>query len=53
MHVKGIIPIPDGNPAKGSHAICVIGYDDNTKLFKFKNSWVRNGEIKLMALIPG
>ena len=23
----------------GGHAICVVGYNDNTKLVKFKNSW--------------
>jgi hypothetical protein len=23
----------------GGHAICVVGYDDNSKLVKFKNSW--------------
>jgi C1A family cysteine protease len=39
MCVKGIIPIPDGSLARGSHAICVVGYDDNSSWFKFKNSW--------------
>ncbi len=25
----------------GGHAICLVGYDNNTSLFKFKNSWSR------------
>lgn len=37
----GIVPLP--NPATdqllGGHALICVGYDDNTKLFKFKNSW--------------
>lgn len=36
--VKGVIPEPSGNPI-GGHAILFVGYDDNKKLFKFKNSW--------------
>ncbi len=36
----GIIPYPaDPSNCYGGHAICVVGYDDNTSLFKFKNSW--------------
>ena len=23
----------------GGHAICIMGYDDSLKIFKFKNSW--------------
>ena len=26
---------------QGGHAICIVGFDDNRKLFKFKNSWSR------------
>ena len=24
---------------QGGHAICIVGYDNSKKLFKFKNSW--------------
>lgn len=34
----GIIQMPSGTMA-GAHAVCFVGYDDNTKLVKFKNSW--------------
>ncbi|MDP3791567.1 MAG: C1 family peptidase [Candidatus Omnitrophota bacterium] len=36
----GLIPMPKKKEIyQGGHAICVIGYDDPKKLFKFKNSW--------------
>jgi hypothetical protein len=37
---NGIVSYPS-NPDNilGGHAICVVGYNDNTKLVKFKNSW--------------
>lgn len=36
----GLIPMPkSSNYFKGGHAICVMGYDDKTGRFKFKNSW--------------
>ncbi|USL45884.1 C1 family peptidase [Priestia megaterium] len=35
----GKIPMPGNSVLKGGHAICIVGYDDNTELFKFKNSW--------------
>jgi hypothetical protein len=34
--------VPDRNPGEksiGGHAVCVVGYDEKKKLFKFKNSW--------------
>ena len=36
----GIIPYPDQTKEKliGGHAICIIGYDDDTKLFLFQNN---------------
>lgn len=34
----GKIPLPEGEFI-GGHALCVVGYDDDTQLFKFKNSW--------------
>jgi len=37
---KGVVPMPkDDEQASGGHAICVVGYDDTKKQFKFKNSW--------------
>jgi C1A family cysteine protease len=39
----GVVPMPKNNePALGGHAICIVGYDDRKKLFKFKNSWSSN-----------
>jgi C1A family cysteine protease len=36
----GKVPMPKaGEQPLGGHAICVVGYDDATKLVKFKNSW--------------
>lgn len=38
--VNGIIKDPkDGDTIYGGHAICCVGYDDEKKLLKFKNSW--------------
>ena len=36
----GIVPYP-ANPddSKGGHAVCTVGFNDETKLIKFKNSW--------------
>jgi hypothetical protein len=41
MNTKtGIVTMPAGGETPiGGHAICAAGYDDNTKLIKFKNSW--------------
>lgn len=37
---SGFIPMPKRSEQyQGGHAICVIGYDDSKKMFKFKNSW--------------
>ena len=35
---NGVIPAQNGEII-GGHAILLVGYDDNKKLFKFKNSW--------------
>lgn len=36
----GIVKYPSNpNNIYGGHAICAVGYDDNKKLVKFKNSW--------------
>lgn len=37
---SGFIPMPKRNEElMGGHAICIVGYDDKLKIFKFKNSW--------------
>ncbi|WP_341466129.1 C1 family peptidase [Bacillus cereus] len=38
----GKIPMPNGSQHVGGHALCVVGYNDETQMFKFKNSWGRN-----------
>lgn len=36
----GLIPMPGRRELyQGGHAICMVGYDEKKKLFKFKNSW--------------
>jgi hypothetical protein len=36
----GVVPLPRRNEeALGGHAICAVGYDDQKRLIKFKNSW--------------
>jgi len=42
MNVKsdGIVQNPRNSLySLGGHAICLVGYNDQTKMFKFKNSW--------------
>jgi C1A family cysteine protease len=41
MHTKtGKVPMPKaGEKPLGGHAICIVGYDEKTRLLKFKNSW--------------
>jgi len=36
----GMVPMPQPNEeCMGGHAVCCVGFDDNTKLFKVRNSW--------------
>jgi hypothetical protein len=36
----GMVPDPVLNDKTlGGHAVCIVGYDDDKKLFKFRNSW--------------
>jgi len=36
----GVIPMPKADEEiLGGHAICIVGYDDAKRQFKFKNSW--------------
>ncbi|TCS96686.1 C1 family peptidase [Hazenella coriacea] len=39
VHATGKIPLPGNDNQIGGHAICIVGYNDDTQLFKFKNSW--------------
>lgn len=40
---SGIVPFPSDNESRdtnhGSHALLVVGYNDDEKLFKIRNSW--------------
>ncbi|MFW6247277.1 MAG: C1 family peptidase [bacterium] len=37
---NGLVELPKRNQSElGGHAICVVGYDDEMKVIKFKNSW--------------
>jgi C1A family cysteine protease len=37
---SGFIRLPKrSDESAGGHAICIMGYDDKLKIFKFKNSW--------------
>jgi C1A family cysteine protease len=39
-HDHGIIPMPGPDEElEGGHAVCIVGYDDDKQLLKFKNSW--------------
>src|SRR6478609_3922841 len=37
----GIVPFPDVRTEQqmGGHAVTIVGYDDNTRMFKIANSW--------------
>ena len=40
---SGLVSMPKpGDNSVGGHAICIVGYDDKLKIFKFKNSWGAN-----------
>ena len=49
----GLIPMPRQNEElMGGHAICIVGYDDTKKLFKFKNSWSAKWADKGYGYLP-
>lgn len=49
----GIISYPkDPNNIYGGHAICIVGYNDDKGLVKFKNSWGENWGSKGYACLP-
>ena len=37
--VDGVVPLPKRKTPRGGHAICAVGFSDETRLIKFKNSW--------------
>lgn len=40
VHRSGVIPMPSGREDFfGGHAVCAVGYDDDTQLIEFQNSW--------------
>ena len=40
---RGFVPMPKpGDNSVGGHAICIVGYDEKFKIYKFKNSWGAN-----------
>ncbi|MET3211660.1 UNVERIFIED_CONTAM: C1A family cysteine protease [Paenibacillus sp. PvR008] len=47
----GEIPMPSGE-ILGGHALCVVGYDDSTQMFKFKNSWTEGWGDKGFGYFP-
>ena len=39
LNSSGMLSMPTGEPTTGGHAVLIVGYDDRTQLFKFKNSY--------------
>jgi hypothetical protein len=40
VQASGIVPMPKNSDRfKGGHDVAIVGYDDSTGRFKFKNSW--------------
>jgi hypothetical protein len=49
----GLVPLPKaGETSLGGHAICAVGYDDEKKLVKFKNSWSAKWGQKGFGYLP-
>lgn len=50
---SGKVKMPaEDDDLEGGHAICVIGYNDTTRQFKFKNSWGRLWGAKGCGYLP-
>jgi len=49
--VNGVIPVSN-NDIIGGHAVLLVGYDDNKKLFKFKNSWGTSWGVNGYGFLP-
>jgi len=51
--VKGVIPLPtEQDSVIGGHAILIVGYNDITKQFKFKNSWGASWGVNGFGFLP-
>ena len=48
----GILDAFQPNTVRGGHAICIVGYDDKARLFKFKNSWSDKWGAKGYGYLP-
>ena len=50
---SGVVKMPvKGDELAGGHAICIIGYDDKKKRWKFKNSWGKGWGAKGFGYLP-
>lgn len=50
---SGVIPLPKKDEElQGGHAVCVAGYDDSKRRFKFKNSWGTAWAVKGYGYLP-
>jgi len=50
---NGKVTMPDKDDSlEGGHAICIVGYDDKKKLYKFKNSWSKSWGDKGYGYLP-
>jgi C1A family cysteine protease len=50
---KGLVPMPQsGERILGGHALTAVGYDDNTQMIKFVNSWGRGWGNRGYGFIP-
>ena len=51
---SGTVPMPDGDKEtlQGGHAICIVGYDDPSKVFIGRNSWGTSWGMKGYFTIP-
>ena len=53
VQVSGLVPMPKRNEdLAGGHALCIVGYDDKTNIFKFKNSWGANWGVQGYGYLP-
>jgi len=42
-HNTGVVEMPkQGEEELGGHAMCIVGYNDKTRMFAIANSWSKN-----------